>query len=205
MTFYTTIPIQIFFVGVSVSHKSQSEDNLALSRDVSMVDISKIQNDYEENFLKYYGYARLFSTSSAAAEDLVQQSFVNIIDAIGKGLHITEDTFSAYMKKIIRNLSITNYRKESVQPNLRIIDSQVESAESEFELTTVKQAVKKAIEQLTETQRTIVVMHYFDGLKAVEIAEELNIDASSVRTHLLRARQSIAAAVNEEKATRDES
>ncbi len=164
------------------------------------VDVSDVRNDYSKNYSKYFAYARLFTPSRAAAEDLVQQAFVNIIDALEKDQTITEDTLSAYVKKIIRNLSISHHRKVSVQPLLRVVNIDSPSAESEYALSSDKDIVAKAISGLSETQRAIIVMHYFDGLKVREIAEELNMSVSTAKTHLQRARQNIENAVNADKA-----
>lgn len=161
--------------------------------------VSDVRNDYSTNYAKYFAYARLLTPSRAAAEDLVQQAFLNIIDALEKGHTIIGDTLSAYVKRTIRNISISHHRKNSTQPLLRIIDSDMPSAESEYTLTTDRNVVANAIASLSEMQRTIVVMHYFDGLKVREIAKELNISESAAKTHLQRARHSIEAVINSDK------
>lgn len=163
------------------------------------VEVSYVRNDYSKNYTKYFAYARLLTPSRTAAEDLVQQAFLNIIDALEKGQTITEDTFSAYAKRIIRNISISHHRKDSVQPFLRVIDVDSPSAEAEYALSSDKDIVAKAISGLSETQRAIVVMHYFDGLKVREIAEELDMSVSTAKTHLQRARHNIEIAVNADK------
>jgi len=163
------------------------------------VEISDVRNDYSKNYAKYFAYARLLTPSRTAAEDLVQQAFLNIIDALEKGQTILEDTLSAYVKRIIRNISISHHRKDSVQPLLRIVDADSPSAENEYALSSDKDIVARAISGLSETQRAIVVMHYFDGLKVREIADELNMSISTAKTHLQRARQNIETAVNADK------
>ncbi len=161
--------------------------------------VSDVRNDYSKNYAKYFAYARLLTPSRAGAEDLVQQAFLNIIDALEKGQTIEGETLSAYVKRTIRNISISYHRKDSVQPMLRIVDGDNPSAENEYALSSDKDIVARAISQLSETQRAIVVMHYFDGLKVREIAQELDMSISTAKTHLQRARQNIEIAVKADK------
>ena len=181
------------------SRETHSEMSIVPMTTNTRVEVSDVRNDYSKNYAKYFAYARLLTPSRTAAEDLVQQAFLNVIDALEKGQTITEETFSAYVKRIIRNISISAHRKDSVQPLLRIVDDDSPSPETEFALSSDKEIVAKAISSLSETQRAILVMHYFDGLKVREIAEELNMSVSTAKTHLQRARNNIENAVNSDK------
>lgn len=178
------------------SREKDSEHSIVHMTSVAGVGISDVQNDYSKNFAKYYAYACLLTPSKTAAEDLVQQAFLNVIDVLEKGNTIQEDTLHAYVKKIIRNLSISHHKKESVQPLLRIVESHYPSPETQYVLSTDQDIVTQAISQLSNTQRAIVVMHYFDGLKVREIAEELDISVGTAKTHLQRARHNIEVAIN---------
>lgn len=182
-----------------MSTNDNTSDSIVSMTTGTRVSVSDVQIDYSKNYAKYFAYARLLTPSRSAAEDLVQQAFLNVIDALEKGHLITEDTLNAYVKKIIRNISISNHRKQSVQPLLRVITSDSPSAESEYALSSDQDVVAKAISGLSETQRAIVVMHYFDGLKVREIAKELNMSEGTAKTHLHRARQNIEHAVKADK------
>jgi len=198
-TILTRVWVPIFYGGFVPTKDQKPEIPIVSMAADTRAEISDVRSDYSKNYAKYFAYARLFTPSRNSAEDLVQQAFLNVIDALEKGHTILDNTLSAYIKRIIRNISISNHRVDSVQPMLRIVDAENPSPESEYALSSDKEIVAKAITGLSETQRAIIVMHYFDGLKVREIAEELEITSSSVKTHLQRARQNIATAVSADK------
>lgn len=202
---FTTIMVPIFLGGFV--HINDPKHELSLSRelDAEQDKIDIVQNDYTENYGKYFGYARLLSDSHASAEDLVQQTFLNIIRATEKDPAILDDALSPYVFKTIRNISISQHKKYSTQPVLRIVDSENSTPEMEFALSNDRKVVSIAISGLSITQRSVIVMHYFDNLKVREIAKELNISSSAVKTHLQRARKNVSKAVLKDRSYRGES
>lgn len=130
---------------------------------------------------------------------------MNIISGLEKGNTNLDETLGAYVMRSIRNISITNHHKESTQPKLRVVDAEDDSPEMEFNLSTDKKAIALAISKFSKTQRAVVVMHYFEGLKVREIAQELNISVSAAKTHLQRARSNISKSVSRDRDYRGES
>ena len=58
-----------------------------------------------------------------------------------------------------------------------------------------RDAVWKAISQLPENLRIVVIMKYMDGFSYVEIAKRLNISKATVRTRLARAKRMMKSAL----------
>lgn len=192
----TTIEKPLFFGGYVASYQKPKRKVLRLKvAGDTLASLSDVRVEYTNHYKKYYAYARLFTPSRTHAEDLVQQAFVNTVNAITKGNEVRVETLGAYLMTSIRHASISSYRRESVQPTLRVVEIQEPTPESYHQVSNEKNAIRNAIAELSNMQRSIIVLHYFDGLKVNEIAQELNISESAVKTHLQRARQNLSAAL----------
>ena len=62
----------------------------------------------------------------------------------------------------------------------------------EWQAEQTAQAIKRAMEHLTATQLKVVELHYFQGHKAREIAQELGMPTNTVLQHLRRARHRLS-------------
>ncbi len=202
MTFCTTYRGSIYFEGYVVSKSKEP-----IRREIAyapgpeplvtpFATMDDVQNEYERNYSKYISYARLLTSNLMNAEDLVQQAFSNSVKQIKKGNQIHLETIGGYLKSTIRNLSIKTYRKESYQPKLRIVDELERSPDVLHLLSSDKKILMESISELIPSQRTIVILFYFDGMKVEEIASELKLSQSSVKTNLLRARKHLFKSVN---------
>lgn len=173
------------------SERQNLQSNLRVVEAVDgrFASISDIRIEYTENYQKYFAYARILTPSKMNAEDLVQQAFINTVAQIKNDNEILLETLRAYIKNVIRNLSISNHRKYSMHPRLRLIENPELTPDVVHEMDEEKKRVINALTELSNAQRTIIVMNYFDGLKVEEIAEHLGISKSAVKTHLLRGRK----------------
>lgn len=93
-------------------------------------------------------------------------------------------TFAAWSYKIVVNRALTAARKRSpAQP----LESAADSATT-FDLSGALD-MRDALAKLTPRQRAIVVLHYYAGFRAREIAEAVGAPAATVRFHLMTARR----------------
>ena len=72
------------------------------------------------------------------------------------------------------------YEKEKILPNL---SSEIESVELE-EVLEMKDKIQGAMKSLTDAQRYVIELSYFEGLDEGGIAEKLKIPASTVKSKL---------------------
>lgn len=131
------------------------------------------------------------------AEDVMQEAFLKAFTKLDS--YKGEVAFGAWLKKIVVNHSLDNYKKlnkgamESLDDILYKVEDN-ESAEAEakidFEQTQVQQ-VTAAIQQLNENYRLILNLHYIEGYDQEEICTILNITAGNCRTTISRARTSL--------------
>jgi RNA polymerase sigma-70 factor (ECF subfamily) len=201
----TTLDRPFFLVGGFVSsHRKITEQHVSVvkfTRD-SRASLSDVRLEYTQNYGKYFAYARLITPSRVQAEDFVQQAFVNTVNTIKNGNEVLVETLGAYLMSAIRNISISTHRRESVQPTLRVIEGVQETPDAFHQLSDQRKVVAGAISKLSTTQRAITVMYYFDSMNVREIAQELNVSESAVRTHLQRARQNLARTLGDDESFR---
>ncbi|MBD3232831.1 MAG: sigma-70 family RNA polymerase sigma factor [candidate division Zixibacteria bacterium] len=142
--------------------------------------------------------------NKADAEDLVQETFFKAYrfwDSFEKGSNCR-----AWLFKILTNLFITAYHKKSKEKQQFAYDD-VDShyLYNQFENTDYKQQledpeqmlfnqlldddVKKAIEELPEDFRMVVVLSFVEGFSYQEIADIVGIQLGTVKSRLHRGRK----------------
>lgn len=126
------------------------------------------------------------------AEDLLQEVFVAAFQAI----HRFENTggFRAWIKRIAINQSISWIRKQKVRwVELEDKDSYLKEEDSidESEFVFKVEEVKKAIQQLPDSNRMIVQLYLFESIPQEEIAHMLGISYNNVRIQYHRSKQKI--------------
>lgn len=131
------------------------------------------------------------------AEDVMQEAFLKAFTKLDS--YRGEVAFGAWLKKIVVNHSLDNYKKlnkdtkDSLDDILyKVADNESAEAEAriDFEQTQVQQ-VTAAIQQLNENYRLILNLHYIEGYDQEEICGILNISPGNCRTTISRARTSL--------------
>lgn len=133
-----------------------------------------------------YCVAMRFVKNADDAEDVLQESFIKAFQKIEqfKG----EVTFGAWLKRIVVNKSIDFLKKK--QEKLVALDESymhiVEDEDWNIAPEYTVNDVRKAIDQLPENYKYVVMMFLIEGYDHIEISEVLNITHSTCRTRLLR-------------------
>jgi RNA polymerase sigma-70 factor, ECF subfamily len=135
---------------------------------------------YKEN---YYRLAYSYVKNAEDALDIVQESIYKALSSV--------DTLknSAYIKtwfyRIVINTSLDFLRKRK---NEVLVDDQILNNYN-LEVTDTYQDIdlKKAMEELPENYRTLIILRYFEDMKLEDIAETLNENLSTVKTRLYKA------------------
>lgn len=159
----------------------------------------------EENMDALYGVALRLTRSGADAEDLVAEAVIKAWTAI----NTLEDRsrFRPWIFRILRNCSISQYRKLSVRP----VESRYEDGdddelstllneqpddfliwwanpEREFFNDVLGETIMSEIERLPEAFRMTIILINVEGLTYDEAAEVLNIPPGTVRSRMKRGR-----------------
>jgi RNA polymerase sigma factor (sigma-70 family) len=150
---------------------------------------------HEAHALGLFKLAAVLVGQSATAEDIVQDAFIAYLRAAprpepGKEL--------AYLRRTVINLAHGHHRRLGRIRRLRSDPTTDHpSAEAEAARSERRRQVVDAVRQLPSRQRDAVVLRYFTGLRDSEIAETLGISVGSVKTHLHRARTTLAKRLEE--------
>lgn len=131
------------------------------------------------------------------AGDLVQETFLRAYGALASFRQ--DASFLTWLYKIASNLSIDQMRarrsKGALSLDVELDEGREPSADRSAspEETVVRGAVseivQKAVMNLPERYRTVVVMRHLHGMSIEEIAEITKLPSGTVKTHLFRARE----------------
>ncbi len=146
-----------------------------------------------------YNVAARIVKNTAEAEDVMQESFIAAFDKIEsfKGTA----TFGAWLKRIVVNNSISQYKKSSRFVSVDDYDGiQLEDTADEVTSNGISEADYKSVEasqlmqgldQLNDKYRQVISLHYLEGYDHEEISEILNVTYGNARTLLSRAKDSL--------------
>lgn len=91
---------------------------------------------------------------------------------------------------VVRNLVGTEYRKRDRQERLRKrLSEDLDTQLTDLAEPELYSDIRDAVERLPPQYREVIMMTYWEDLTAVEISETLEIEATGVRTRLMRARK----------------
>jgi len=130
------------------------------------------------------------------AEDVMQESFLKAFTKLDsfKG----EVAFGAWLKKIVVNHSLDNYKKlnkDATQPidnMLYKLEDSDNGEETKIDFQQLQlQQVSQAIASLKENYRIILTLLYIEGYDQEEISEIMQITAGNCRTTISRAKESL--------------
>lgn len=152
----------------------------------------------------YQRYAKaMFNTSlrilnnRTEAEDVLQESFAEAF----KSLHSFEyrTSFGGWLKQICINRSINQLKKRKVLwVNIDGIDvGDRTDVPDEDDLHLQVERVKQSIMALPDGYRTVLSLYLLEGYDHEEIAEILNVAASTTRSQYMRAKQKLLQLLNE--------
>ena len=127
------------------------------------------------------------------SEDLLHDGFIKIFESIRFFQYRGEGSLKAWMNKIFTNLSLEHIRKSNLKEPLPLEEMEETTSVTEKELETVpEETLMHFIAQLPEGYRTVFNLNTFEEMSHKEIAKTLQINESSSRSQLARARAILA-------------
>lgn len=125
----------------------------------------------------------------AEAEDITQDIYERVWRARDKVL--LEERPLAYVCRMTRNLAIDRLRQRERQASTNSPVIEREGIGDGSDLRDITQRTKAVIATLPEKQRLTIHLRDVEGYEIEEIAEIMEMDATSVRMNLSRARKSV--------------
>ncbi len=134
-----------------------------------------------------YGMARRVLVDHALAEEVAQDAFLALWRRPG-AYDAARGSLQAFLLGVTRNKAIDLVRKEeSLRRTKESVASELETASKEVsphEGLVERQAVRAALNSLSDVQREALVLAYFGGRTYREVAEELDIPEGTAKTRL---------------------
>lgn len=147
----------------------------------------------EKYYSSIYQYCYLHTHNQEYAEDMVQETFERFFGALISGAEIKKA--KSYLYNIAGNIIKNNYKKKK-----EIMTDQLPDIEDENPKNIeIRIDIERALEQLPEEIKEIVILFFFQGLKRKEIADLLNIKLSLVKYRVSKAKELLAKQLEVEK------
>jgi len=163
----------------------------------------KKQSDFQDEMIPHldaiYNFALRLTTDPNDAEDLVQDTIVKayrFFNSYEKGTNA-----KAWLFRILKNSYINNYRKKSKQPHqvdydevsqfyetIRSEQSETTDLEDLMYREMLDDDVTRALTELPEDFRTVVMLCDMEGFTYEEIANMLDVPIGTIRSRLHRGR-----------------
>jgi RNA polymerase sigma-70 factor, ECF subfamily len=150
-----------------------------------------------------YSYAMVLSRNHAEAEDLVQETYVRAIQALGRLR--AGSNMKGWLFTILRNIWFNQLRKRRNGPQMvevedGVANSIAEPSSNSYELYVSKmeaEQVRAAIQELPVESREIILLREYEDLSYQEIASVLDCPVGTVMSRLGRARAKLRALLSE--------
>ncbi|HEY5051327.1 MAG TPA: SigE family RNA polymerase sigma factor [Acidothermaceae bacterium] len=144
-------------------------------------------------------FAELLTGDRHVAEDLTQHSFAKLY-ASWRRLHT--GNAEQYVRRCVINANTDRLRRGTWRESSRAdiperpdhFDLVASLAEHDF--------VMRALAELTQIERAVIALRYYNELSEAEIAGELNMPAGTVKSTAARALRKLRDVVNQARATR---
>ena len=163
--------------------------------------------DAIEMFVRQYeaGVFRLALSivgNQAAANEITQETFIAALRSLPS--YQEKKTFKAWLYKIALNHSRSHLRKRKTLERLRAtlttifrVETQKQVSPEEAAIQSDKEAeIWKALNQLDEPFRIVVILRYFHELPISEISEILSVNEGTIHSRLHTARERLRDALN---------
>lgn len=151
------------------------------------------------HFDRLYRVALALCGSRERAEDLVQDTYVRVL---AKPRFLRGDDDLGYLVRVLRNMFISQYRRDSVRPALATaaeIDSFEDGSSRQPAEIVESRLVYDAIAALPPNFRDALVAVDVAGLTYREAAHALRVRESTLTSRVFRARQRVAEALAPEE------
>ena len=143
-------------------------------------------------FRQYYSYAKSiclrYTSSGEEAEDVLNEGFLKVFQRLDQ--YNPSHPFKAWLRAIMINTAISYYRK------YHKLDTESQEGKPEQEAAfdddvldhLAAEEILAMVQKLPPAQRTVFSMHVVDGYSLREIADLLQFNEVTVRSHFLRSR-----------------
>lgn len=164
-------------------------------------------------FRRYFSSCRRFFVNKAPerdVDDLLQRTFTGLVES--RDRFRGDASFRSYVFAIARRTLWKHLRDRARHGARQDFDQHVSSIAmlgvtpgTAIALQQDQEQVRRALQQIPVHHQTIIELSYWEGLTNAELAVILDIEPTTVRTRLFRARKALAKALESTGLTEDAS
>ena len=144
-----------------------------------------------------YAVARAIVLTHEDAEDAVQEGFLHAYRALDR--FDPSLAFGAWLSRIVANAALDLVRRRKVRLAEQLTDGMATPLPTRdaAEAAELRRRLGEGLAQLTDRQRTVVVLHDVEGFKHAEIGDLLGIPEGTARSDLHHARAALRRALHD--------
>ena len=149
---------------------------------------------------RIYGHALQCLRNPDDAADITQETFLRLWR---RGPDVDDERLAAWLTRVVHNLCIDHTRRAQTvrnrlgRPDPTALDELTARADTAAADDDESQAMLAALQTLPAETRSIMLMHYYQGLKLREIADLLDKNVSSLKVRIHRARKALREVLDE--------
>lgn len=146
---------------------------------------------------RLYNYIYSLVKDKDATEDILQDTFIKVVNVLKSGTYREEGKFVQWIMRIAHNLIIDYFRKEQKMKYVRsndevdvfdVIGNFEDSQETLIIKKQISKDIRSLIKELPEEQRRVLIMRHYADMSFKEIAEKTGV---SINTALGRMRYAL--------------
>lgn len=178
---------------VFVNHSISEKENISSLSDAEILDLllqklaegdmDALRDLYERVSSAVYTFALSVVQNPTTAEDVMQDAFVNIAQNANK--YVSQGKPMAWIMTITKNIALMKLKRMDNR-NSSLEDYMDVAKTDDFAQSDRRLMLRKALSELKDEDRQIVILHAMTGMKHREIAEIMKIPLPTVLTKYKR-------------------
>ncbi len=120
------------------------------------------------------------------ANDVVQDTFMRLWQHVQD---VDFDRVKSYLFRIAHNIMIDYFRKNKRNADFELVNKNTYSFVHEY--SDIKEQLEKAVNTLSQIQKTVVMLRDYEGYSYDEIGEITGLTNSQVKVYIYRARKKL--------------
>ena len=148
---------------------------------------------YKQYWKQVYNFSRLYLTSADAAEEVVQDAFLKMYQALPDFRF--DSKFSSWFYRIVYRTALTALRGQHLFSDYDEVEAgdvslaEQETATSLLEREDRKEIISQILKTLEKDEALLLTLYYLDECSVEEIVQITDLSESNVKTKLFRARK----------------
>ncbi len=138
---------------------------------------------YEDHYQSVYRYLAYRTQDLQTAEDLTADVFLRMIKSL-PGFRQRAASVRAWLLQIAHNLVVDQYRHASVRPIVTLqedLPARNDAPEAIAAQNLSSERLRRALDQLNEEQREVLILRFIDDLPVSQVAQVLHRSEDSIK------------------------